>query len=226
MDTEIVQPMRALGPARCVLSSQIRPTVTKKTHHTVRDTGDRTARRKTGIIDSALRTTVSGRKPTAARIFEVHRRTVLVIGLTVGCLALPPQARQAGAQGQSSPALPTTPLTLPRLVDPATRVEVNGKPVQVALHGLIRFDSLADVFTYIDDQAGRWTFASAQERQAFGDALLQRAVESRIVSMQTELPLEVVLTHTRGEVGAAVDKRYTAEKTVFSGRHWQASVAT
>ena len=105
-------------------------------------------------------------------------------------------------------------------------MEVNGQTVQVALHGLIRFDSLADLFTHIDDQAGRWTFASAQERQAFGDALLQRAVESRIVSMRTELPLEVVLTHTRGEVGAAVEKRYTAEKTVFNGRHWQASVTT
>ncbi len=44
-----------------------------------------------------------------------------------------------------------------------------------------------------------------QERQAFGDDLLRRGVESRIVSMETELPLELVLTHTRTEVGAAVD---------------------
>ena len=129
------------------------------------------------------------------------------------------------AQGTSATIAP--PLTLARLVDPSTRVEVNGRLVQVALYGLIRFDSLADLFAYIDDQAGRWTFANPQERQAFGDALLHRAVESRIVSMQTELPLEILLTHTRDEVGAAVDKRYTAGTTpVFNGRHWQASLKT
>lgn len=128
---------------------------------------------------------------------------------------------------QATSATIAPPLTLARLADPSTRVEVNGRLVQVALYGLIRFDSLADVFAYIDDQAGRWTFANPQERQAFGDALLHRAVESRIVSMQTELPLEILLTHTRDDVGAAVDKRYTGGTTlVFNGRHWQASLKT
>ena len=97
----------------------------------------------------------------------------------------------------------------------------------LALHALIRFDTLTDLFTYIDNQAGRWTFTAPQERQAFGDDLLRRGVESRIVSMQTELPLEILLTHTRTEVSAAVHGVRTSEPgLIFKGRHWQASVAT
>jgi hypothetical protein len=128
---------------------------------------------------------------------------------------------------QAAPARAAVPLTLARLVDPATRVEVNGRLVPFALHALVRFETVADLFTYIDEQAGRWAFATAQERQAFGDNLLQRGVESRIVSMETELPLEIVLTHTRSEVGAAVDGLHTAVPSlVFKGRNWQASVQT
>jgi hypothetical protein len=45
--------------------------------------------------------------------------------------------------------------------------------------------------------------------------------------METELPLEIVLTHTRSEVGAAVDGLHTAVPSlVFKGRNWQASVQT
>lgn len=149
-----------------------------------------------------------------------------VSGLTVaGCVALLATASSAIA-GRQTPGPPAQTLTLTRLVDPITRVEVNGRLVQLALHGLIRFDSLADLFPYIDEQSGRWTFATAQERQAFGDDLLRRGVESRIVSMQTELPLEIVLTHTRSEVGTAVDGLYTGDALVFKGRHWQGSVKT
>jgi hypothetical protein len=129
----------------------------------------------------------------------------------------------ATARGQKADR-PAPLLTLARLVDPATKVDVNGRVIQLAIHGLIHFDTLTDLFRYIDDQAGRWTFKTAQERQAFGDDLLHRGVESRIVSMQTELPLEIVLTHTRRDVAAAVDRRYTDDATaVFKGRHWQLS---
>ena len=67
-------------------------------------------------------------------------------GLTVACcVALLATASSAIAEGQAQgPAAQT--LTLTRLVDPNTRVEVNGRLVQLALHGLIRFDSLADLF--------------------------------------------------------------------------------
>lgn len=144
----------------------------------------------------------------------------------VACLALACW-RPAIAQAQAPAERPARPLNLARLVDPTTRVEVNNRLVQLALHAVVRFETLADLFTYIDGEAGRWTFTTASERQAFGDDLLRRGVESRIVSMETELPLEIVLTHTRGEVGAAVDAVHTADAPlVFRGRNWQASVQT
>ena len=43
--------------------------------------------------------------------------------------------------------------------------------------------------------------------------------------METELPLELLLTHTRAEVEAAV-AGVTGEALVFSGRHWRLPVAT
>jgi hypothetical protein len=206
---------------RCQAKSDL---LSPKKHSTSRRADDRIPEAENWHNHGALHTTGSARKHGGAQGLQAHRRHLLAIGLTVS-LTLAAAPRPAGAQG-ASPTVPAPPLTLARLVDPSTHVEVNGRLVQVALHGLIRFDSLADLFTYIDEQAGRWTFANAQERQASGDALLNRAVESRIVSMQTELPLEILLTHTRDEVGAAVDKRYTEKKTVFNGRHWQASVKT
>ena len=146
-------------------------------------------------------------------------RLVVAVSITLAF------ASPAVARGQSTTARAAAPLTLIRLVDPATRVEVNGQTVPFALHGFVRFETLNDLFIYIDEQAGRWTFPTAQARQAFGDDLLQRGVESRIVSMQTELPLEIVLTHTRREVAAAVDALHTADPAVvFTGRHWRASM--
>ena len=148
------------------------------------------------------------------------------VTIAAACVALASQS-PAIAKEQASLPRDAAPLTLARLVDPATRVEVNGRLVQFALHGFVRFETLADLFTYIDEQAGRWTFPTARERQAFGDNLLERGVESRIVSMETELPLEIVLTHTRSQVAAAVDTLHTAVPSlVFGGRNWQASVQT
>ena len=95
-------------------------------------------------------------------------------------------------------------LTLRHLVTPASRIEVQGRLIRFALHGLIRFDTLDDLFAFIDGEAGRWRFESAAARQAFADGLLRRGVESRVVSMETELPLELVLTHTRAELERAV----------------------
>ncbi|MBA2301518.1 MAG: hypothetical protein H0W08_02670 [Acidobacteria bacterium] len=159
---------------------------------------------------------------TAAR----RRRRLPVRLIVIAAIALAFES-PAFPGAQATPARAAVPLTLKRLVDPATRVEVNGRLIQFALNGFVRFETMADLFTYIDAQAGRWTFATAQERQAFGDNLLQRGVESRIVSMETELPLEIVLTHTRSEVGAAIDALGSADKTVlFKGLNWQASLPT
>ena len=41
-------------------------------------------------------------------------------------------------------------------------------------------------------------------RQALGRDLLQRAVESRVISMADERPLETLLTHTRDELRDAL----------------------
>src|SRR4029453_13302041 len=115
-----------------------------------------------------------------------------VSGLTVACCVALLATASSAIAGRQTPGPPAQTLTLRRLVDPNTRGEVNGGVLHLALAGFIRFDSLADVFPYLDEQSGRWTFATAQERQTFGDDLLQRGVESRIVSMQTDLPLGVV----------------------------------
>jgi hypothetical protein len=115
-------------------------------------------------------------------------------------------------------------LTLRRLVDPATRVEIDGRTLPFSLHAIMRFETLADLFQHIDRETGRWHFESTAARQAFGDGLLQRGVESRVVSMESELPLEILLTHTRAELDQALAAMETADAPlVFRGRHWRAS---
>jgi hypothetical protein len=145
-------------------------------------------------------------------------RAVAAIAAVLWTIAAGPGADSAAAQ----PAAPR--LTLRQLVTPSARVETQGRLIRFALHGLIYFDTLDALFRHIDDEAGRWAFASAAERQAFADGLLRRGVESRVVSMETELPLELLLTHTRAEVEAAVTA-VTGGAPVFRGRHWQLAPA-
>lgn len=145
------------------------------------------------------------------------RALALAVLVTVAVFA----AVEARAQ-PAAPAPKPAPLTLGRLVDPATRVEIDGRTITLAIHALIRFDTLSDLFAYIDTEAGRWTFATAAERQAFADDLLRRGVESRIVSMETERPLEVLLTHTRAELDAAVNALApTDDAVIHQGTSWR-----
>ena len=117
-------------------------------------------------------------------------------------------------------------LTLRHLVDPASRIEVQGRLIRFALHAQVRFDTLDELFAFIDNEAGRWRFESPAARQAFAESLLRRGVESRVVSMEAELPLEIVLTHTRSEVERAVASATTRDAPlVFKGRHWQLTTA-
>jgi hypothetical protein len=111
-------------------------------------------------------------------------------------------------------------LTLDDLVLPSTVFVKDGQPVTFALLGLVPFKTLDELFAYIDREAGRWSFPSPAARQEFGDGLLRRGVESRLVSMTYEKPLELLLTHTREEMGAAVD-RGTARTPPFAGAHWR-----
>jgi len=111
-------------------------------------------------------------------------------------------------------------LTLDDVAVPSTVFVKDGQPVTFALLGLIPFQTLDDLFVYIDREAGRWSFPTPGARQQFGDGLLRRGVESRLVSMTYEKPLELLLTHTRGELEAAV-ARAVARTPPFAGKSWR-----
>jgi hypothetical protein len=112
-------------------------------------------------------------------------------------------------------------LTLGDLAAPSTLFVQDGRPVTFALLGLIEFKTLEELFAYVDREAGRWSFPSAAARQAFGDGLLRRGVESRLVSMTYEKPLELLLTHTREELEDAIAGRPRRTAPVFTGRNWR-----
>jgi uncharacterized protein YbaR (Trm112 family) len=103
--------------------------------------------------------------------------------------------------------LPAEDVSLRAMVTPSTVVMKDGHPVSFALHGFIEFDSLAEAFPYIESQTRRWKgrsdFGEAR-RQALARALLRRGIESRIVSMADERPLEALMTHTRDELKQAL----------------------
>ncbi len=145
-------------------------------------------------------------------------RAVVAIVAVLSATVAGPSAETAAAQPAAAR------LTLRQLVTPSARVETQGRLIRFALHGLIYFDTLDALFRHIDDEAGRWTFPSAAARQAFAAGLLRRGVESRVVSMETELPLELLLTHTRADVDAAITA-VTGGAAVFTGRHWQLPAA-
>lgn len=109
-------------------------------------------------------------------------------------------------------------VTLQALVTPSSVLRKDGQPVRFALHGFIEFNTVEELFSYIDREAGRRIFPSAAERQAYGDALLKRGIESRVVSMAWEKPLEVLLTHTRQELNHEVLR---LRKPVFEGQNWR-----
>jgi hypothetical protein len=154
------------------------------------------------------------------RISIIPALSVVAIFLT----SVPPRAASAGESTQPRPS--TARVTLRELVDPSTRIEVQGRLIQFALLGQIRFDTLDALFAYIDSEAGRWKFDSAAARQLFADGLMRRGVESRVVSMETELPLELILTHTRSELERVVtDGKRRDAPLVFKGQHWQLTTA-
>ena len=111
-------------------------------------------------------------------------------------------------------------LTLADLVAPSTVFVKDGQTVTFALHGLVNFRTLDELFAYIDGEAGRWSFPSAAARQEFGDRLLRRGMESRLVSMTYEKPVELLVTHTRRELEEAAAAQ-TARAAPFAGRSWR-----
>ncbi len=113
-------------------------------------------------------------------------------------------------------------LTLKRLVTPTTVYLKDGQPVPFAIHAFIEFQTLQEFFGYVDDQAGKWTFETDEARVEFAGRLLRRGVESRLVSMVYEKPLEVLLTHTVEEIKRSVESLGTnTGATIYRGKHWQ-----
>ena len=97
------------------------------------------------------------------------------------------------------------PIPLKDVVTPSSVLMKDGKPVMFAIHGFIEFRSLAEALAYIDLQRKRWEGKiSEEELKGLEKALLREAVESRVVSMVDERPLEAVVTHTSGELHDAI----------------------
>jgi len=98
-------------------------------------------------------------------------------------------------------------VSLQALVIPSTTITKDGRPVTFALHGFIEFKTLAEMFPYIGSQKQRWNASlddAARERLA--SELLRRGIESRVVSMIDERPLETLVTHTSRELRQALSQ--------------------
>ncbi|OLB21577.1 MAG: hypothetical protein AUH15_08745 [Acidobacteriales bacterium 13_2_20CM_55_8] len=97
-------------------------------------------------------------------------------------------------------------VSLQAVVTPSTTILKDGRPVTFAIHGFIEFKSLSELFPYIESQTRRWKpdrdieGASGRIRQE----LLRRGIESRVVSMIDERPLEALVTHTSEELRQAI----------------------
>jgi hypothetical protein len=99
----------------------------------------------------------------------------------------------------------SAPLLLQQLVTPSTVILKDGHPVTFAIHGFIEFQSLSEAFPYIESQRQRWKGRiSIEVQQNLASQLLHEAIESRVVSMEDERPLETLITHTSGELRQAI----------------------
>lgn len=100
-------------------------------------------------------------------------------------------------------ALHAEPISLKALLTPSTVIQKDGHPVTFAVHGFIEFNSLSEMFPYIESQTQRWKGNAALDpaaREQLRRDLLRRGIESRVVSMADERPLETLITHTRVEL--------------------------
>lgn len=96
---------------------------------------------------------------------------------------------------------------LQAIVTPSTIILKDGRPVTFAVLGFIEFKSLAELFPYIESQTQRWKLNGSSGdglRQHLPRELLRRGIESRVVSMVDERPLEVLVTHTSEELRQAL----------------------
>ncbi|HXX14450.1 MAG TPA: hypothetical protein VEJ47_06055 [Candidatus Eremiobacteraceae bacterium] len=98
-------------------------------------------------------------------------------------------------------------LSLQQVVTPSTVIETDGRPLTFAIHGFIEFKSLAELFPYIESQRQRWKGKiSEAEEQRLSRNLLREGIESRVISMQDQRPLETLVTHTSDELRQAISQ--------------------
>jgi len=101
-------------------------------------------------------------------------------------------------------------ISLQALVTPSTIISTkDGQPLKFAVHGFIEFNSLSELFPYIDSQTERWNVYGGfndEQRQQLASDLLRRGIESRVVSMLDERPLETLTTHTSDELRQALSQ--------------------
>lgn len=98
-------------------------------------------------------------------------------------------------------------ISLQALVEPSTIIVKDGHPVTFALHGFIEFKSLSEMLSYVDSQTQRWKNNGGLDdvaRQHLARESLQQGIESRIISMVDERPLETLITHTGVELDATL----------------------
>jgi hypothetical protein len=98
-------------------------------------------------------------------------------------------------------------VSLQALVTPSTAIVKDDRPVSFAVYGFIEFKSLAELFPYIESQTQRWNVRfglNDEQRRKLAAELLRRGIESRVVSMEDERPLEALVTHTREELRQAL----------------------
>jgi len=98
-------------------------------------------------------------------------------------------------------------VSLQSLVTPSTTIVKDGRPVTFALYGFIEFKSLAELFPYVESQTRRWNAPGGlddEQRRRLAGELLRRGIESRVISMEDERPLETLVTHTSEELRQAL----------------------
>src|ERR1039458_142864 len=105
-----------------------------------------------------------------------------------------------------SSVLRAEPVSLQALVTPSTIILKDGHPVTFAVHGFIEFRSLNELFSYIESQTQRWNVPGGlnDKQRQLAEELLRRGIESRVVSMEDERPLETMVTHTSEELRQAL----------------------
>src|SRR5580765_7183409 len=120
---------------------------------------------------------------------DLARTMMIPLALVAMVLIAPLQAEQ---------------ISLQAVVTPSTTILEDDRPVIFALHGFIEFRTLAELFLYIDSQTQRWKTMDEAGRQRLARELLRRGIESRVVSMIDERPLETLVTHTSEELRQAL----------------------